>query len=127
MEDERSESFPPGAQQGWTHLKWGATPPVFGRPADHSMNHSSLRRFLGGPPLAVLFRLIVVSLIVGVLLMWLDINPSDILDGFRRFFRHLWSLGFGAIGQAADYILAGAAIVVPVWLVLRLMNMRGMR
>jgi hypothetical protein len=127
MADQRSESFRPSSQQGWSQLKWGGPSPVFGRPPGESMNHSFLQRLLGGPPLAVLLRLIVVSLIVGVMLMWLDINPSDILFGIERFFRHVWSLGFGAIGQAADYILAGAAIVVPIWLVLRLMSMRGTR
>ena len=39
----------------------------------------------------------------------------------------IWGLGFDAIREIADYIVAGAAIVVPVWLVLRLMNMRNTR
>jgi hypothetical protein len=36
-------------------------------------------------------------------------------------------MGFEAIREIIDYILVGAAIVIPVWLVLRLLTMRGSR
>ncbi|MDB5510374.1 MAG: hypothetical protein JWL93_2843 [Hyphomicrobiales bacterium] len=86
---------------------------------------SAITRFMGGSPLAVLVRLIVVSLIVGALLMWLDIRPADIIYGVQRFFQRLWYLGFDAIGDVLQYIVAGAVIVVPIWLVMRLMSVRG--
>ncbi len=84
-----------------------------------------LHQFLGGTPLAVFLRLVVVSLIVGVLLMWLNLRPVDVFRGLQRFADHVWSLGFDAVRDFADYIVAGAVIVVPVWLVLRLLNLRG--
>jgi hypothetical protein len=34
-------------------------------------------------------------------------------------------LGFDSLREIGAYIIAGAVIVVPVWFVLRLMNMRG--
>lgn len=86
-----------------------------------------LARFLGGAPGAVFLRLLFVSLIVGAFLMWLDIRPSDIFRGIVQFINRIWSLGFDALREAADYVLAGAAIVIPVWLVLRLLNMRNDR
>ena len=71
-----------------------------------------LARFLGGPPLSVLARLLMLSLIVGALLMWLDIHPMDVIDSVERLFRRLWNLGFGAVRLVLEYVIAGAVIVV---------------
>ena len=60
-------------------------------------------------------------------MMWLDIRPQDIVLGFERFLRRIWSLGFEAVREMGDYLLAGAIVVVPVWFVLRLFNLRGAR
>ena len=86
-----------------------------------------LQRFLGGPPISVFVRLLFVSLIVGALLVWLNIHHYDVFFWIQRFFNRLWMLGWDAVREVAEYVLAGAAIVVPVWLVLRLFNMRGAR
>ena len=88
---------------------------------------TALNRFLGGSPGGVFLRLLFVSLIVGAFLMWLEIRPLDIFRGITDLVNRIWGLGFDAIRVVADYIVAGAAIVVPVWLVLRLMNMRDAR
>jgi hypothetical protein len=88
---------------------------------------TALYRFLGGSPGPVFLRLLFVSLIVGAFLMWLDIRPIDIFHAITSLIDRIWALGFDAIREILDYILAGAAIVVPVWLVLRLLNMRGAR
>ena len=91
------------------------------------MADSTLNRFLGGSPASVFVRLVLVSLIVGALLMWLDIRPYDIIRGFKRMIDGILHLGFDAVEMIFQYILAGAAIVVPVWLVLRLLNFGGKR
>ena len=83
----------------------------------------TLARFLGGPPLSVLARLLMLSLIVGALLMWLEIHPAEIIENVERLLRRLWNLGFGAVRVVLEYVIAGAVIVVPIWLVLRLLNM----
>ncbi len=94
------------------------------RPAERP---SPVNRFLGGPPLTVLLRLVFVSLLVGALLIWLDIEPRDVLRTAARLVERFWAMGFEAFGQAGHYLLAGAVIVVPVWLVMRLLTMRGSR
>ncbi|HKH80138.1 MAG TPA: DUF6460 domain-containing protein [Methylovirgula sp.] len=86
-----------------------------------------LARFLGGTPLNVALRLFFLSLIVGALLMWLDIRPADIVQGAVRFVHRVWSLGFDALRDMGDYLVAGAMIVVPLWLIARLLNMREPR
>ena len=84
-----------------------------------------LERFLGGPPWAVFARLVVVSLLVGALLMWLDIRPLEIFSALRRFVDRLWYFGWDSVRAVADYLLAGAVLVVPCWLLLRLLNYRN--
>lgn len=97
-------------------------------PGDRPHPHDTpLIHFLGGPPGSVFLRLLFVSLIVGAFLMWLDIRPWDVFRGLKELVDRIWGLGFDAIREIADYVLAGAALVVPVWLVLRLMNMRNAR
>ncbi len=89
------------------------------------MSNSALQRIIGGPPTAVFVRLLFVSLIVGALLVWLDIRPFEVFHALQRFVNKLWLMGWDAVREVAQYILAGAAIVLPVWLVMRLFNMRG--
>ncbi len=69
-------------------------------------------------------RLIVISLIVGALLMWLDVHPTEIFRSVERLFYRIWLMGFDAIREVLAYILAGAVIVLPIWFVLRLLNFR---
>ena len=59
--------------------------------------------------------------------MWLDIRPVDILRGIRRMIDGVLHLGVDAIEVIFQYVLAGAAIVVPIWLIMRLMNYGGKR
>ncbi len=107
---------PPDANPRWTTAAPPAQPP---RP-----DETPLERFLGGSPAAVVTRLFFISLIVGALLMWLDIRPWDIINAVERLFQRLWNLGFDAIREIAEYVLAGAILVVPVWFAARLMNQR---
>jgi hypothetical protein len=84
-------------------------------------------RFLGGSPIAVFFRLLFASMLVGAFLVWLDISPFEIFANLRRLVDYVWSLGFDAVREVGRYIAAGAIIVVPLWLILRLMSFRGAR
>lgn len=86
---------------------------------------SALQRLLGGPPLAVFARLLFVSLLVGATLMWLDIRPFEVFTFLRRFIALVLDLGWDSFRAFGDYILAGAVLVVPVWLLMRLMSYRG--
>lgn len=99
------------------------------RPANAARwrSETPLTRFLGGSPLGVALRLFFLSLIVGALLMWLDIRPADLVQGMIHFVQRIWSLGFNALREMGDYLIAGAMIVVPLWLIARLLTMREPR
>jgi len=93
--------------------------------AEQRASNSDLERFLGGSPAAVVVRLVFLSLIVGFFLVWLDIRPIDVLISLRQMVERFWAAGFDAIREILEYVAAGAAIVVPLWLALRLLNMRS--
>ncbi len=99
------------------------------RPADLAVARRSqlgeLERFLGGKPVSVAVRLVFLSLIVGFFLVWLDIRPADIFHSLRVMVLRFWNMGFEALHDIAAYVMAGAVIVIPAWLALRLLTMRG--
>jgi hypothetical protein len=91
-------------------------------PVERPMAADPVSRFFGGSPLAVIGRLILVSILVGVVLSALGLDPFDIVRSLERLARSLWDMGFDAIRWAWRYLLLGAVIVIPIWLILRLIN-----
>ncbi|MFC0240949.1 DUF6460 domain-containing protein [Rhodopseudomonas telluris] len=81
-----------------------------------------LTRFLGGSPLAVLFRLVLMSVLVGVVLAAVGLDPWNILVSIQLLFQRLWDLGFDAVTGLWRYFLLGAVIVIPIWLLSRLVG-----
>jgi hypothetical protein len=79
-------------------------------------------RFLGGSPLTVAFRLILLSILVGVVLAAIGFDPWNIVNSIRLLFRRIWDLGFDAINGLWRYFLLGAVIVIPVWFLSRLLG-----
>jgi uncharacterized protein DUF6460 len=82
--------------------------------------NDGLYRFLGGSPLSVAFRLILLSILVGVVLAAIGFDPWNIIHSIRILFQRLWDLGFDTINWLWRYFLLGAVIVIPVWLLSRL-------
>jgi hypothetical protein len=84
----------------------------------------SLRDFLGGHPLAVALRLAVISVLVGVVLSLVGVTPANFFHVIDDFARHVYDLGFGAIRWLVEYLVLGAMLVVPIWLLVRLLRAR---
>ena len=84
------------------------------RPQDY------VQRFFGGPPLAVVGRLILLSILVGVILAAIGLDPWNIIESVRQLIEHVWNMGFDAVRWLWRYFLLGAVIVVPIWLLVRL-------
>ncbi|KQT85769.1 DUF6460 domain-containing protein [Aurantimonas sp. Leaf443] len=82
----------------------------------------SVTRFLGGSPVSVAIRLVLLSIVVGLILSWLSWSPRDVIDWFTGLFDWIWVSVFGSLDRAFDYFILGAAIVVPVFLVSRLLK-----
>jgi len=89
---------------------------------DLPAGNDGLYRFLGGSPLAVAFRLILLSILVGVVLAAIGFDPWNILYSIRMLFQRLWDLGFDAVNWLWRYFLLGAVIVIPIWLLSRVLG-----
>jgi hypothetical protein len=83
-----------------------------------------LNRFLGDTPLRVLVKLLILSVVAGFLMSVFGLYPDDILYAVRNFVLDLWHSGFAALGRVGDYLLLGAVIVIPIFIVIRLLSFR---
>jgi len=83
---------------------------------------NGFNRFLGGSPLAVLGKLILLSILIGVVLSALGLDPWNIVESVRRLIRSIWDMGFDAIRWLWGYFLLGAVLVIPIWLILRIVR-----
>lgn len=91
---------------------------------DHDLSDGGVTRFLGDTPLRVLAKLIIVSFLVGIVMSAFGWTPYDILFGLRDFVLHIWNMGFRAVDRFVGYFLLGAAVVVPAFIVLRVLSYR---
>lgn len=84
-----------------------------------------LNRFLGDTPLRVAVRLVALSFLVGLILSGLNIRPWEVYAWLQRLFERLYFMGFDALREGFDYLLVGAIIVVPLFLLSRLVKSGG--
>ncbi len=81
------------------------------------MDRNSL---MGGNVFSTILRLAVISLVVGVVLSALGINLRNFFDRMNALLRNIYDLGFASIDWLLQYMLLGAAVVIPIWLMTRL-------
>lgn len=85
---------------------------------------STFQRWFGGSPIGVLLKLIFLSLLVGVVLAFLGLTPLELLRKFTDSLQALFGIGFDAIEDIGRYILTGAVIVIPLFILSRLLGAR---
>ncbi|WP_145638844.1 DUF6460 domain-containing protein [Neorhizobium alkalisoli] len=84
----------------------------------------TVNRFLGDTPGRTLVKLIVVCLLVGFVLAFFGYTPDNIIGSLRYHFYDLWYNGFAALGKVGNYLLLGAIVVIPLFIIIRLMSFR---
>jgi hypothetical protein len=84
-------------------------------------------RFFGGNPVGVIVRLVVLSIIVGIVMSALDIRPETLLYHVQMMIHRISMLGFGVFESAFAYFILGAVVVVPIWVIARLLGLIGGR
>jgi len=67
-------------------------------------------------------KLIILSLIVGLLLAWFEVTPQDLVRDVFGNIDEIVQWSVDVFGSAASYILLGAVIVVPIWAILYLLR-----
>lgn len=65
-------------------------------------------------------KLLILSLVVGLVLAVLNIDPKNILQSLQAGIENLIEMGADFFGWAFKYILIGAVVVVPIWLAIYL-------
>jgi len=85
---------------------------------------NSVNRILGDTPIRVIVKLLIFSLIVGGLMTMLGWTPMDVIWRFVNFFKHIWSLGFASVETLARVVALGAAVVIPIFIILRILSWR---
>lgn len=88
------------------------------------MAGGGLSRFMGGSPAGVIFRLVLASILVGALMALLGLDPEELVRRVFDLIRGVLDLGWGAVGQVGRWLILGAVIVVPIWVVARLLSSR---
>lgn len=67
---------------------------------------------------STLIRLFILSLVVGLLLSAFDVSPESLLGTIGGTVESIFDAVAAAVVWAVPYVLIGAVVVVPVWLVL---------
>jgi hypothetical protein len=84
------------------------------------MADETMYRFFGGSPLGVIVRLILLSILIGVVLSALGVDPWNILPTLERLVRRILDMGWEVFAWVWRYFVLGAIIVFPIWLIVRL-------
>lgn len=84
-----------------------------------------LDQFLGDSIGRTIIKLLVISFVVGVVMAAMDWSPFDIFYGIRDFIARIWHQGFAALGRFGEYLALGAAVVIPLFIILRILNYRN--
>ena len=72
--------------------------------------------------MAVLGKLVLLSILIGVVLSTIGFDPWNIVDSVPRLVRWIWDMGFDAVRWLWRYFLLGAVIVIPIWFIMRLVR-----
>ena len=78
------------------------------------------RQFFGESIAGTVIRLVLLSVVVGIIFSVLGITPFNLIESVQRLVRNIMNLGVDTIGWALQYFLLGAVIVFPIWFLVRL-------
>ena len=89
-------------------------------------DNNFLDRFKGSSVSKTVLQLVVVSIIVGALFTVMGISPRDFWRGIFDNVQRLVAMLGENVGEVAltlfTYLAIGAAVVVPIWLITRLIS-----
>jgi len=76
-------------------------------------------------PVSLVLKLALASLLVGLALSFFGISPSDLLQNIGGTALRIYEASVRSLAWAAEYILIGAVVVVPIWLIVWLLGRLG--
>jgi hypothetical protein len=78
-------------------------------------------KIFGGAIVPTLFKLALLSFIVGLVFAMFGINPIDLWREFGATIERAWALVFDAVTWGFQYAVVGAIVVLPVWIIYRIL------
>lgn len=73
-----------------------------------------------------LIKLVLFSFVIGLLLSFFEIDPAELLKNFGATAEKIFEIVADIIEWGVKYVLLGAVVVVPIWLVFFLLGrLRG--
>jgi hypothetical protein len=88
------------------------------------MSNNAVDRFFGGSPIWVIVRLMLLSIVIGVMLSAFGFDPWNLIPSIERLIRRIVNLGWDAFDSIWRYFVLGAILVFPIWLVVRVARSR---
>jgi len=82
------------------------------------------RQFFGDSVAGTLIRLVLLSVVVGVIFSALGITPVNLIERLETLIRNFMNMGVDAFYWAFKYFVLGAVIVFPIWFLVRLFRKR---
>jgi hypothetical protein len=80
------------------------------------------RQFFGDSVAGTIVRLVLLSIVVGIVFSALGVTPFNIVERIELLVRRIAELGLDTFRWAFNYFLLGAIVVVPIWFVVRLLK-----
>jgi hypothetical protein len=80
------------------------------------------RQFFGESVSGTIIRLVLLSIVVGVVFSALGINLFNIVERLQQLVRNIINLGVDTFYWAFQYFLLGVVVVVPIWFLMRLLS-----
>jgi hypothetical protein len=80
------------------------------------------RQFFGESVTGTIIRLVLLSIVVGIVFSALGITPFNIVERLELLVRRVAEMGFDVFHWAFRYFLLGAIVVIPIWLIVRLVR-----
>lgn len=84
------------------------------------------KRIMGASPRRTAVQLVIASVVVGAFLAFWGVSPAEFWRGAFEFFRGIFSwLGNSVgeiVGNLLTYLFFGAAIVIPIWILIRIIG-----
>jgi H+/Cl- antiporter ClcA len=80
------------------------------------------QQFFGDSVARTLIRLVLLSIVVGIIFSVLGITPFNLIERIEQLVRRILDLGFDAFRSAFTYFLLGAVVVIPIWFIMRLLR-----
>ena len=71
---------------------------------------------------ATIVKLVIACFLVGLFLVWFNLQPKDVLLQGWHWVKSLAEWALENLGSAMSYILLGAVVVLPIWLVFYLLR-----